>query len=145
MRMAKEYRLKPKAETPQGVTLDKPGIYEWAITYPDGSIRRYVGKYTRRSRPMREYHANVERILDQRPYRKASPEGFRRVHRELAAAASEGRTVVLTIMTSHVRYGPPLVRRRSTRLKPCVCPRRSTHAGCSIKAFRRLLAGAHSP
>ncbi|KQP89827.1 hypothetical protein [Methylobacterium sp. Leaf117] len=96
--MAREYRLNPKVEIPEGVTLDKPGIYEWAITYPDGSIRRYVGKYTRRSRPMREYRANVERILDKRPYRKASPEGFRQVHRELATAASEGRMVVLTIL-----------------------------------------------
>jgi hypothetical protein len=96
--MAREYRLRPAVEIPEGVTLDKPGIYEWAITYPDGSIRRYVGKYTRRSRPMREYRANVERILDGRPYRKASPEGFRYVRRELAAAASEGRAVVLTIL-----------------------------------------------
>jgi hypothetical protein len=96
--MAREYRLRPAVEIPEGVTLDKPGIYEWAITYPDGSIRRYVGKYTRRSRPMREYRANVERILDKRPYRKASPEGFRQVHRELATAASEGRAIVLTIL-----------------------------------------------
>lgn len=58
--MAREYRLKPTIEILEGVTLDKPGIYEWAITYSDGTIRRYVGKYTRRSRPMREYRANVE-------------------------------------------------------------------------------------
>ena len=68
--MAREYRLKHAVEIPKGVTLDLPGIYEWAITYADGSIRRYVGKYTRRSRPTREYHANVERILDGRPYRR---------------------------------------------------------------------------
>lgn len=83
---------------PGGLTLDKPGIYEWAITYPDGSIRRYVGKYTRRNRPMREYRANVERVLDTHPYRKAAPDGFRHVHRELAAAAAKGREVVLTIL-----------------------------------------------
>lgn len=68
--MVREYRLKPTVEIPEDVTLDKPGIYEWAITYPDGSIQRYVGKYTRRSGPMREYRANVERIVDGRPYRK---------------------------------------------------------------------------
>ncbi|MCJ2106372.1 hypothetical protein MKK70_13465 [Methylobacterium sp. E-041] len=80
------------------MTLDKPGIYEWAITYADGSIRRYVGKYTRQNRPMREYHANVERILDGRPYRKAAPTGFRGVHKELAEATREDRTIVLTIL-----------------------------------------------
>jgi hypothetical protein len=65
--MAREYLPNPTVEIPEGVTLDKPGVYEWAITYPDGSIRRYVAKYTRRSRPMREYPANVERILNGRP------------------------------------------------------------------------------
>jgi len=96
--MAREYRLKHAVEIPKGVTLDLPGIYEWAITYADGSIRRYVGKYTRRSRPTREYHANVERILDKRPYRRATPDGFRQVHKELAEATREGRAIVLTIL-----------------------------------------------
>ena len=119
--MAREYRLRPTVEIAEGVTLDKPGIYEWSITYPDGSIRRYVGKYTRRSRPMREYRANVERILDGRPYRKASPEDFRYVHRELAAAASEGRTVVLTILENALpedlnRREQALIRERGATL-----------------------------
>lgn len=111
--MAREYRLKPTIVIPDGVTLDKPGIYERAIAYPDGSIRCYVGKYTRRSRPMREYRANVERILDGRPYRKASPEGFRYVHRELAVAASEGRAIVLTIVENAL---PEALNRREQAL-----------------------------
>jgi hypothetical protein len=119
--MAREYRLKPTIEIPEGVTPDKPGIYEWAITYADGSIQRYVGKYTRRSRPMREYRANVERILDRRPYRKGSPEGFRYVHRELAAAASEGRKIVLTILENALpedlnRREQALIRERGATL-----------------------------
>lgn len=125
--MAREYRLKPTIEILEGVTLDKPGIYEWAITYSDGTIRRYVGKYTRRSRPMREYRANVERILDQRPYRKASPEGFRYVHRELAAAASEGRAVVLTILENAPledlnRREQALIRERGATLNGSAAP-----------------------
>jgi len=96
--MTREYRLKPTIIVSEGVTLDLPGIYEWQITYADGSVRRYVGKYTRRCRPMREYRANVERILDGRFYRKASRDGFRYVHRELALAAAEGRKIVLTIL-----------------------------------------------
>lgn len=101
--VAREYRLKHTVEIPEGVTLDKPGIYEWAITYADGSIRRYVGKYTRQNRPMREYHANVKRILDGRPYRKAAPTGFRGVHRELAEATREERAIVLTILKTRRR------------------------------------------
>lgn len=119
--MARDYRLKPTIKIPDGVTLDKPGIYEWAITYADGSIRRYVGKFTRRSRPMREYRANVERILDKRPYRKASPEGFRYVHHELAKAASDGRAVVLTILENALpedlnRREQALIRERGATL-----------------------------
>lgn len=119
--MAREYRLKPTIEIPEGVTLDLPGIYEWAITYPDGSIRRYVGKYTCRSRPTREYHANVERILDGRPYRKAAPTGFRGVHKELAEATKDGRAIVLTILENAVpedlnRREQALIRERGATL-----------------------------
>jgi len=115
------YRLQPEVIIPDGVTLDLPGIYEWAITYPDGSVRRYVGKYTRRSRPTREYRANVERLLDGRPYRKASPAGFRLVHRELAQAAEEGRAIVLTILENAApedlnRREQELIRERGANL-----------------------------
>lgn len=96
--MAKAYRLQPTVVIPDSVSLDLPGIYEWSISYADGTTRRYVGKYTQRNRPTREYHANIERLLDGRPYRKASPDGFRQVHRELAKATEEGREVVLTIL-----------------------------------------------
>ncbi|WP_156653410.1 hypothetical protein [Methylobacterium sp. Leaf111] len=125
--MAREYRLKPTVEIAEGVTLDKPGIYEWAITYPDGLIRRYVGKYTRRSRSMREYRANVERILDLRPYRKASPKGFRHVHRELAAAATEGRSIILMILENALpedlnRREQALIRERGATLNGTGAP-----------------------
>lgn len=125
--MAREYRLKPTIVIPDGVTLDLPGIYEWAITYVDGSIRRYVGKYTRRSRPTREYHANVERILDERPYRRASPDGFRNVHRELARATFEGRMIVLTILENAApedlnRREQALIRERGASLNAGIPP-----------------------
>lgn len=54
-RMAdEERRLDPEVCISEGVLPDLPGIYIWAITYPDGSTALYVGKYKRRRRPERE-------------------------------------------------------------------------------------------
>lgn len=75
-----------------GATFDLPGIYEWIIE-GRGS---YIGKFTRSRRPLSEYANNVAKIEDGRAYRRLKPEGFRRIHRELADAKRDGRRVVLS-------------------------------------------------
>jgi len=76
------------------VTLDLPGIYAWKI---EGS-GVYVGKYTHKFRPLREYDKNVRRLLSDEPYRPQNPNGFRRVHRALAKAVVEGLNVELHVL-----------------------------------------------
>jgi len=77
-----------------GVDLDLPGIYVWEIE----GVGTYIGKYTRRTRPLLEYERNVIKILSGRPYRPQKPTAFRRIHRELHAAHVEGRQITLTIL-----------------------------------------------
>lgn len=78
----------------EGVDTLRPGLYEWHIE----GVGRYIGKYKRIRRPTREYWRNVVRLLAGRNYRKGEPDGYRRIHRELAAAFREGRAVTLTIL-----------------------------------------------
>jgi hypothetical protein len=78
----------------QDVSLDKPGIYAWEI---EGK-GVYVGKYTHKSRPLREYEKNVRRLLAGEPYRPQKPHGFRRVHHALAEAVVAGRQIILHIL-----------------------------------------------
>jgi hypothetical protein len=96
--MADAGLFRPSVIIVDGVNLDRPGIYEWRITYPDFSKQIYIGKYTRGNRPTREYRRNVERLLHGRPYRKNNPDGFRLIHRESAQAALNGREIVLTVL-----------------------------------------------
>ena len=81
-----------------GVDPAQPGLYEWRI---DG-VGTYIGQYTHASRPGREYGLNVGRLLANRPYRKAKPSGFRRVHQELAKAAAAGRMITLTLLENQI-------------------------------------------
>jgi hypothetical protein len=69
----------------------KPGLYEWRIE----GAGSYIGKYGRARRPTREYGRNVHRLLNGRPYRLSRPDGFRRIHRELAQAHRDGRRIEL--------------------------------------------------
>ena len=62
-----------------GVNVDQPGLYEWAIE----GVGTYIGKYKRIRRPTKEYARNVVRLLNNKPYRVGNPNGFRRIHREL--------------------------------------------------------------
>lgn len=78
----------------EGVDISLPGIYEWRIE----RVGVYIGKYRRITRPTREYGLNVIRILNNRPYRKSKPTGFRPIHLALARAVTEGIPVVLTIL-----------------------------------------------
>ena len=76
------------------VDLDRPGIYAWKLE----NIGVYIGKYTRKSRPLREYDKNVRRLLNSQPYRPKKPDGFRRVHHALAKAVQEKTKIELHIL-----------------------------------------------
>ena len=78
-----------------GVDLTKPGIYKWEIA----GVGVYIGKYTRSSRPTREYRRNVERILAKQLSHHKNGE-FRRIHHALAQAVREGTPVTLTILAN---------------------------------------------
>ena len=65
--------------------LDGAGIYLWKI---DG--QSYVGKASRLRSRLNEYLNNVRKIETGQPYRKGYPNGFRAVHRHLAAAKAKG-------------------------------------------------------
>lgn len=75
------------------VSLDKPGIYTWTIE----GVGRYVGRYTNASRPLTEYSKNIRNLLAGRSYRKSNPDGFRKIHRELANAVQNGVAIELRI------------------------------------------------
>ncbi|MFM5949286.1 MAG: hypothetical protein ACKOPM_08650 [Novosphingobium sp.] len=77
-----------------GSTLERPGIYLWSID----DTTSYVGRYSKKSRPLGEYPRNVFRIREGIPYRPQDPDGFRAIHHHLAAAADEGRAIKLTIL-----------------------------------------------
>ena len=77
-----------------GVDQGQPGIYEWHIE----GVGSYIGKYGRIRRPTREYGRNVTRLLNRRPYRRANPTGFRRIHYELADAHTRRRKITLIIL-----------------------------------------------
>ncbi len=98
-----------KVQINDGVDLTKPGIYEWHIE----GVGRYIGKFTHLTRPLREYQRNVAKLQGGLPYRPQKPDGFRRVHRELASAAATGRTMVLTILEN---VSPELLHSREAEL-----------------------------
>lgn len=68
-----------------------PGIYIWQIE----DIGCYVGKYTSKRRPLMHYARNVSRLLNNQPYRKNNPNGWRYVHVKLAEALQEGKRIRL--------------------------------------------------
>ena len=81
---------------------DKALIYMWEIYDLTGVlVGRYVGKAKNGSkRPLRHYTRNVERLLSGKPYRKSKPEGYRQVHRALAAAVRAEYTIQLSFLTN---------------------------------------------
>lgn len=72
----------------------KPGLYEWHIE----GIGSYIGKYTRISRPEREYANNLLKMLNGWPYRPKHPTKFRRIHRELKSAYDSGARITLSLL-----------------------------------------------
>ncbi|MCP9482717.1 hypothetical protein NNA36_12170 [Shimia sp. CNT1-13L.2] len=75
-------------------SISEPGIYSWEIE----GRGVYVGKYTRKSRPLSEYNKNVRNLLNGKPYRRSKPDGFREIHRALAEAVTLERTIILKLV-----------------------------------------------
>ena len=78
----------------EGVQENLPGIYKWEIE----GVGSYIGKYKSIRRPTKEYGRNVRRLLNEKPYRKGKPGGYRRIHRALAEAVQHGRRITLRIL-----------------------------------------------
>ncbi len=81
-------------EQAEGTTFDRPGIYRWEIE----GYGMYVGRFTRRSRPVYEYAKNVYRQLNGIAYRPGNPDGFRAVRIALAGAVRQNSNVVLRLL-----------------------------------------------
>lgn len=94
-----------------GIDPAKPGIYEWRIE----GIGVYVGQYTRSSRPYQHYARNVTNILNNRPYRKGKPDGFRAIHRQLAEAVRKRSRITLTLL-ENVEHKPARNRREQAMI-----------------------------
>ncbi|WP_199711893.1 hypothetical protein [Alginatibacterium sediminis] len=75
-------------------------IYMWEIHGEDGALTGcYVGKAKGGSkRPKRHYKRNVRRLLQNQPYRKSNPEGYRKVHRALTEATRCGHRITLSFL-----------------------------------------------
>ncbi len=77
----------------------RPLIYMWEIHDGDRLIGRYIGKSKNGStRPVFEYRNNVRKLRAGLPYRKSNPNGYRRVHRAMAAALERGFRLSLTFL-----------------------------------------------
>lgn len=103
-------------EIPSGVDPGQPGIYEWRIE----GVGCYIGQYTHARRPRREYGLNVGRLLAGHPYRKGNPEGFRRIHRQLAKAMEDPRLITLTLLENQ-----PVKADRNRRERELIAQRRA--------------------
>lgn len=78
------------------IDVNAPLIYLWEITDAAGQIvGRYVGKAEGGAkRPTRAYEANVNRLLEERPYRTKGRD-YRRVHQALATAVRAEHSITL--------------------------------------------------
>jgi len=81
----------------EGVRDDLPGIYEWRIE----GVGCYIGQYTRKSRPKREYGLNIRKLRTDRPYRKGNKNGFRQIHLALHRAILDHRAITLSLLENH--------------------------------------------
>ena len=82
-----------KIETPD-IDENHPGIYEWRIE----RVGVYIGKSKRLTARLREYPNNVRKLVENLPYRRHNPKGFRAVHHHLKAALDRGQPVKLTVL-----------------------------------------------
>lgn len=81
-----------------GVDVNAPLIYMWEIHDGAGQLLgRYVGKANGGARrPTQHYPRNVNKLLQQRPYKKGKQ--YRRVHVALANAVRAGHPISLTYL-----------------------------------------------
>ena len=75
-------------------------IYMWKIHDFSGAV---VGCYVGKSkdgekRPREHYKRNVDKLLDELPYRAGNPHGYRRVHHALAQATRSGHIISVTYL-----------------------------------------------
>jgi hypothetical protein len=77
-----------------GVSDERPGIYEWRIE----GVGVYIGKYGRIRRPTKEYGRNLKRMLNGQNYRLNDKNGFRKIHHALLDAHRNAVKITLTIL-----------------------------------------------
>jgi hypothetical protein len=80
----------------------RPLIYRWEIFDASGVlIGCYIGKAKGGAgRPLKRYKRNVARLIAGKPYWPSKPDGYRRVHRALAAATIAGQRIVLSLLAN---------------------------------------------
>lgn len=84
-----------------GVDQDKPLIYLWVLTHPDGTTDLYVGKAkSGSSRPLKHYKRNVTRLISGKPYRKSKPDQWRAVHLAMGKCVELGGSLHLKLLTN---------------------------------------------
>lgn len=77
-----------------GVDLERPGLYEWRIDHRAS----YIGQCGSFRRPQCDYTRNLRRLFRGLPYRQSNPDGYRRVHRELAKAVRDSAPIWLVCL-----------------------------------------------
>jgi hypothetical protein len=90
-------------ETESGIDTSAGLIYMWEIRsrISDELLGRYIGKASKgEKRPLTHYTRNVANLLAGKPYRKDSPNGYRRIHHALANASRENHRVTLRFLTN---------------------------------------------
>ena len=99
------------AEQPSAVDEARPLIYLWEVSDDLHVVYRYVGKADRGAlRPRKHYTRNVRNLLAELPYRPSDPDGYREVHRQLAAATGNRHSVVTLRLVRNVEPGEDIYR-----------------------------------
>lgn len=84
-------------ENKNNVDEQQPLIYMWEIINDSGIVvGRYVGKAKDgATRPRTHYLRNVRNILAGKRYRSGNADGYRRIHKALAEAATQKYSITL--------------------------------------------------
>ncbi len=76
------------------VITNAPLLYRIVI---DGRLY-YIGCANSAKRPHKHYARNVQRLKDNKPYRKNLPDGFREIHRQLFEASEKGQSIIIELL-----------------------------------------------
>jgi hypothetical protein len=77
------------------VNPDEPLLYRIAI----GDSRYYIGFSRSAEHPKKRYEMNVRNLMDGKPYHgKNMLDGYRQIHRALAAASEQQETIVIELL-----------------------------------------------